>query len=240
LGRQVEGAVSTSSAAFLPGLYFTGRSDMAVKLISITPDAEKLVLYIARVSSDQTRTDPGLIKFLIRNNHWSPFMHAFATCEFDTSRHIAHQMIRHWTLACLESGDIPGVQEFSQRYSSVTHTIKYQPRMKGASNRQSSLDTAPDFIRYAFEEAQKRVEETCFDEYHAMLELGVAPESARFLLPESVATRLYLSGSIRTWIHYLRERCSESTQLEHRELALRARGFLMAELPVISEALGWA
>jgi thymidylate synthase (FAD) len=212
---------------------------MSVLLIRITPDPEPLILYIARVSSDQKRTDVGLLRYLVRMGHWSPFMHAYATMQIDTSRTISHQIIRHWTMACLESGNVPGVQEFSQRYAPPTHTIKYQARMAGASNRQSSIDNAPEVIQERFLAAQEYLERLTFGSYNEMIDLGIAPESARFLLLESTTTRIYLSGSIRSWIHYFAERCTEATQLEHREIALSARALLSLHLPTVSEALGW-
>jgi thymidylate synthase (FAD) len=215
-----------------------------VKLINVTPDAEKTILYIARVSSDQTNDDRGLLKYLIRNGHWSPFMHAFMTLEVKTSRAIGMQIIRHWTLTCTEQDDVPGVQEFSQRYAAAVEWIEYPARAKGATNRQSSIDSLLPYERDWWAEAQKEVADLAFEKYQKALEMGIAPECARMLLPMSTQTVIYLSGSLRSWIHYLGDgpggRTNEHTQLEHRELAEEGKAIFCKQFPVISAALEWS
>lgn len=214
-------------------------SSDVVKLISITPDVEKTILFVARVSSNQENTDVGLLRFLIRQNHWSPYLLGHAVFEFNTSRTIAHQIIRHWSIACMEAGEPPGVQEFSQRYAMPEGTVKYKARRQADKNRQSSVDDLPNDIVDKFFIMQDQVEHICFENYKRAIEMGISKESARFLLPESTKTKLYLAGSIRSWIHYFRERCAEECQLEHRVLALEARNILGSSLPTIKEALEW-
>lgn len=210
-----------------------------VRLISITPDVEKVILFIARASSDQENTNVGLLRFLINQNHWSPYTLGHAVFEFNTSRTIAHQIIRHWSIACMEAGEPPGVQEFSQRYAMPEGTVKYRARRQADKNRQSSIDDLPQQTIEVFNTMQDQVEELSFLLYENAIKMGISKESARFLLPEATKTKLYLAGSIRSWIHYFRERCAEECQLEHRILAIHARNILSSHLPTIAEALEW-
>lgn len=205
-----------------------------VQLISVTPRAEKSILYIARVSSDQENEDTGLIKYLIRNGHWSPFEHASMTLEITTSRAIATQILRHRSFT---------FQEFSQRYASPTKTIKYEARRQADKNRQSSVDDLPEIVKQNFREAQEMIEKICFDVYERAIGMGIAKEQARFILPLSTQTEIYMTGTLRSWIHYLGDgpggRTNEHTQQEHRDLALEAQDIFCDEFPIIAEALGW-
>ena len=199
-----------------------------VEIISITPNAEQQILYMARVSSDQSNDSVGLIKYLIRNKHWSPFELAHATFEINTSRTIAHQILRHRSFS---------FQEFSQRYASPNETVKYNARNQAESNRQSSAENVDAETQRWWRAAQDDIENIAFGYYEAALARGIARECARFILPEATETKMYMAGSIRSWIHYFELRCDEHTQLEHRRLALAMRALLAEHLPTIKEAL---
>ena len=198
------------------------------RLVWITPDAEAVILYIARVSSDQENTDTNLIKFLVRQKHWSPFDMANMCVEIETSRAIATQFLRHGSFK---------FQEFSQRYASPKDAIRYLGRRQADSNRQSSIDNLADNEQQWFIDAQEVVIQRSFLIYREALKRGIARESARFLLPLSTQTKLYMNGTIRSWIHYLALRTTEDTQTEHRSLAVMVRTIFQDNLPVIAEAL---
>lgn len=201
---------------------------MSVKLISVTPDAEAIILYCARVSSDQTKTNTGLIGYLIRNKHWSPFEMAHMTVEIETSRAISQQIIRHRSFS---------FQEFSQRYAEVTEYEEVVARVKGSTNRQSSLDTDDEALKEWWDAVYERTCDGAFLTYSEALERGIAPEVARFVLPLSTTTKLYMCGSIRSWIHYFDLRCDKHTQLEHREVANAIRGIFDEQFPIIAAAI---
>lgn len=202
----------------------------SVELVSLTPDPEKQILYMARVSSDQSNDNVGLIKYLIRNKHWSPFELAHATFEFNTSRAIAQQILRHRSFS---------FQEFSQRYASPTGVVMYPARTQAEDNRQSSVADVEKEDADWWRAKQEEIEIACFEAYTQALERGIARECARFILPLGTQTKLYMSGSIRSWIHYFELRCDEHTQMEHRKLALVARALLAEHVPTIAEACGW-
>lgn len=195
---------------------------------------ESHILYIARVSSNQENTDPGLLRFLIRQNHWSPFEMIGACVEINTTRDIGRQILRHRSFS---------FQEFSQRYAEVrvdTEIAVREMRLKGSSNRQGSLDeTDEDWERRAI-----GFTEEAFGLYRSMIAGGVAPECARAVLPEGMApTRMYMNGTLRSWIHYLRERCKLDeqgrpfAQREHYRLAREIEARLRAVFPVTFAAL---
>jgi len=202
-----------------------------VKLVSVSPDAEKNILYIARVSSNQENTNTGLIGYLIRHKHWSPFEHASMTLEFTTSRALAPQFLRHRSFT---------FQEFSQRYSSPTEYEKYEARRQAEKNRQSSIDDLPEVDKVWFRQAQSLMAESGFLFYEEAIKRGIAKECARFLLPATTTTTIYMTGTLRSWIHFIEERSKEETQFETRQLALEARGIFKDQFPIISEALGWS
>lgn len=199
---------------------------------AITP--EEFIVYCARVSSPHRQEDhasaPKLLRYLIEHEHWSPFEMAHVTMEIETSRAIAAQILRHRSFA---------FQEFSQRYAEAPHAITYRARRQDTKNRQNSIDDLDEETQQWFRDAQSRVHESSALVYKRALELGIAKECARMLLPLSTRTRLYMSGSIRSWIHYIQVRTHESTQLEHREIAEQCREALKALFPAVAEAVGW-
>jgi thymidylate synthase (FAD) len=208
-----------------------------VKLITVTPDAEDLVVYMARVSNPSNQSNnqgsEKLIKYLINHKHWSPFEMVHMVLEINTTRSISAQILRHRSFS---------FQEFSQRYAD-TEAIGYAKaphlRRQDLTNRQNSiddLDTAKTQIYYRrigqlFEEAQ--------DLYREMVSSGVAKECAREVLPLATPTRMYMAGSIRSWIHYIDLRSQNGTQLEHLQLANEAKQIFCKELPTIGKALDW-
>lgn len=206
---------------------------MNVKLISLTPDAEKIIGYCARVSSPQNQDNPdvvGLLRYLIKHKHWSPFEMANMLVEIKTNRGIAAQILRHRSFS---------FQEFSQRYSEIEGFEKMTARRQAEKNRQSSVDDLPEETQKWWEHAQKANQEICQHAYETALELGIAKECARFLLPLSTKTTLYMNGTIRSWIHYLELRVQEDVQLEHREIAQEIKKIFCSELPIIAKAINW-
>lgn len=201
-----------------------------VELISSTPNAEEIILYCARVSSPhQDNGDPGLLRYLIRNKHWSPFEMANMLIEINTTRAISQQIIRHRSFS---------FQEFSQRYAEVADwECTEGTRMKGDTNRQGSIPTDDEEIVNWWDKTQSLINDQAFLLYKKALKLGIAPEVARNILPVAAKTKLYMNGTLRSWIHYFDLRCDEHTQLEHRKLALAIRGLFAQEFPIISEAL---
>lgn len=210
---------------------------MNVKLITITPNAEALIAYIARVSNPDNQTNPnyaGLIKYLLRNSHFSPFEHSFATFEIVTSRAIAAQILRHRSFT---------FQEFSQRYSEITEFESIELRKQANKNRQSSTDIANPLITTGVE-GQTRADvlvnysiHIAKSTYTQLVNAGIAKEVARLVLPLNTQTTLYMTGNIRSWIHYLALRNDDHAQKEHRLIAVAIESILRVELPVIFEAL---
>jgi len=206
--------------------------EKAVKLISITPNAEELIAYCARVSS-KNQDNPKiqkLLEYCIDHEHWSVFESAFITIEINTSRAISAQILRHRSFT---------FQEFSQRYAEVADFETYEPRRQDKKNRQNSIDDMEFIDKQWFAVAQDRVQNLCSFLYHEALDRGIAKEQARFLLPLSSKTKLYMTGNIRSWIHYCDLRCRIDTQKEHRDIALEIREILKKELPIISKAVAW-
>lgn len=207
---------------------------MEVKLVSITENPEQLVSYIARVSNPDNQTNPDyakLIKYLIKNGHFSPFEHAFMTVEIKTSRAIAAQLLRHRSFT---------FQEFSQRYSEVTDFEPIELRKQAVKNRQSSLDVFDPIVRNGAIKASKLIEHYIEDGkrlYAMLLESGVAKEVARMILPLTTQTTLYMTGSIRSWIHYIALRDTDHVQKEHRMITQQIRGIFNAYLPTVALAL---
>lgn len=208
---------------------------MMVELVSVTPRAEEIMAYCARVSSPQNQdnheTAPKLLAYCIRHAHWSVFEMADMTMEIQTSRAISAQILRHRSFS---------FQEFSQRYATVTEFETYTARRQDLKNRQNSTDDLPAHTRKAFLASQLLVQDLAQREYDRAIASGVAKECARFLLPMSTATRLYMKGSVRSWVHYLQARDAEGVQKEHRGIAQLAKGIFTREFPPVSSALGWA
>ncbi len=213
---------------------------MKVRIVSLTRpgglheplNPEDFIVYTARVSSPQkqedTATAPKLIRYLIRKGHWSPFEMVDMTVEIVTSRAISAQILRHRSFS---------FQEFSQRYAPVAACETYKARAQDKANRQNSIDNLPISIQERFEQIQKETQESCLKAYDLALQYGIAKECARFLLPMSAQTTLYMKGSVRSWIHYLQARTAPETQLEHREIALAIQQIFNGHFPNVAEAL---
>jgi thymidylate synthase (FAD) len=203
---------------------------MSVKLISITPDAENLITYCARVSSpNQTSDNPErLLKYCVLNAHWSIFEMAHMVVEITTTRAISPQILRHKSFS---------FQEFSQRYAEVTEIEIVAARRQDTKNRQSSHDDLSEDVKKDWVSWQALIHAHADEAYQWALARGIAKECARSVLPLSTKTKLYMAGSIRSWIHYLEVRTHPSTQLEHREIASAIRELFREQLPIISEAL---
>lgn len=210
-----------------------------VKLISITQpkiegisSAEELISYCARVSNPSnqlnTETAPKLLKYLIKHKHWSPMEMASATIEIKTSRAIAAQILRHRSFS---------FQEFSQRYSTTTEVEEIEWRMQGKTNRQVG-DYEVDLAEIPAE-LVKEAQNKCLEAYDFLVRNGIAKECARMVLPLNTSTTIYMSGTIRSWIHYIDIRTKEDTQKEHREIALEIKDIFKEYFPNISEALEW-
>ncbi len=208
-----------------------------VKLISVTPDAEKHIAYCARVSNPQNQENEkfsGLLKYCIKHQHWSIFEQAFMTLELNTSRGIAAQVLRHRSFT---------YQEFSQRYADVNWLDSGIPipelRRQDEKNRQNSIDDIdPEQIKFLNQRIEKYFNEG-MDLYNELLREGIAKECARFVLPLAVPTRLYMTGSIRSWIHYIDLRSANGTQKEHMDIANDAKRIFKEQFPSIAEALEW-
>lgn len=192
--------------------------------------AEEFIVYIARVSnpSNQLNTETGskLIRYLIKNKHFSPFEHVTASFEIKTSRAIAAQILRHRSFT---------FQEFSQRYATATTLEPLQWRMQGKTNRQVG-----DADAQLNEEAQFQVyhvQQKCLETYDTLIAAGVAKECARMILPLNTETTIYMSGTLRSWIHYFDLRCSEKTQKEHRDIAISIRDQIKVVFPETFKAL---
>lgn len=210
---------------------------MKVSLKSITPDAELNIVEIARVSSsrvDKTEKPEGLISYLIRNKHWSPFEHSFLTFEIVTSKAIGIQLLRHRSFT---------FQEFSQRYAKVEAIEPIELRQQGVTNRQSSTEIFNPILpitEYAPEsEASIAIYhhlQACKDLYSQLLEVGVAKECARMILPMATQTTIFMTGSIRSWIHFLDIRDDAHAQKEAQEIAREIKNIFIDQLPLISTA----
>lgn len=205
---------------------------MNVKLITITPNAEATIAYITRVTSDYQDNPEfaSLLRRCIEHKHWSPFEHAFMTVEIITSRAILQQIVRHRSFT---------FSVFSQRYAEPSAVEFCEARASAMKNRQSSIDVLGKEVKEAFSDMQKRVWAEAYAAYRTARELGVAKECARMLLPECTQTRLYMTGNVRSWIHYIDLRTQEDTQLEHRLVAEGIKEIFAEQLPVIAEALKW-
>jgi thymidylate synthase (FAD) len=196
--------------------------------------AEELLVYIARVSNPENQgkfeTSAKLIAYLIRQKHWSPFEMVDLTVEINTSRAIAAQILRHRSFS---------FQEFSQRYAKATDYVRYDARRQAEKNRQDSVDDLPEHTRGWFDDAQSLVWDRSFGLYEEALKKGIAKECARFLLPLNTETRLYMKGSLRSWLHYLQVRTDVHAQKEHRDIANDIRAIFAENFPATTEALGW-
>lgn len=196
--------------------------------------AEEIVSFVARVSNPSNQnnfeTSNKLLGYLIRNKHWSPFEHVHLTLEIVTSRGIAAQILRHRSFV---------FQEFSQRYAQANSFLVYDARRQDQKNRQNSIDDMPQEDREWFSNAQKQVVDTSSKLYEEALQRGIAKEQARFLLPLSTETRLYMTGNARSWLHYIELRSANGTQKEHADIALAAKKIFVEQFPATAAAMGW-
>lgn len=219
----------------------TTSNEYSVRVISVTKpvaqdidhlDQEDIIAYCARVSNpnNQINTDtmPKLLKYLQDHKHWSPFEMSHVTIEIDTSRGIAPQILRHRSFS---------FQEFSQRYQSLDDSgvVLYAARRQDLKNKQNSIDDLPPDIKDEWSQRQLDAWKVCFEHYKWALDNGIAKECARFVLPLSSRTRLYMSGSVRSWMHYIAVRSDPSTQKEHRDIALACRDVLREYFPSLFE-----
>jgi len=196
--------------------------------------AEAFIAYTARVSNPSnqhnTLTAPKLLKYLIKNKHWSPFEMVSITMDIQTTRDIAHQIIRHRSFS---------FQEFSQRYADPTKDMGFvtrEARLQDAKNRQNSIETDDDNLKYDWNYLQGVVGDLAVRHYKTAIELGIAKEQARAILPEGLTkTRLYMSGTLRSWIHWIDVRAEVGTQKEHRLIALDAQEEILKHFPSLRE-----
>jgi len=209
----------------------------SVKLISVTPDAEKLMAYCARVSNPngQDRDDYAkLLAYCIKNQHWSIFEQAFLTIEINTTRGLAAQILRHRSFT---------FQEFSQRYADTTLLAEdiplFELRRQDNKNRQNSIDDIPDEIKVKWNSRIREHFSKAKAIYDGMISDGIAKECARFVLPLATPTRLYMSGSVRSFIHWIQLRSAHGTQKEHMLIVEETKRIFSEQFPTVSEALGW-
>ena len=207
-----------------------------VKVVSVTPDAEKTMAYIARVSNPANQENDnfsGLLKYCIQHEHWSVFEQSSMTLEIETTRAIAAQILRHRSFT---------FQVFSQRYAKSNELGKIelpQLRRQDKKNRQNSIDDLDPFVQQKLEAQMITLFSSCQSLYNQMTEEGVAKECARMVLPLCTPTRIYMTGSCRSWIHYINLRSSHGTQKEHMEIAEACRKVFTEQFPVVSKALDW-
>ena len=209
---------------------------MTVKLISVTPDAEKTMAYIARVSNPANQDNENYAKLLaycIKHNHWSVFEQSSMTLEIETNRGIAAQILRHRSFT---------YQEFSQRYADTNLLTERIPipdlRKQDTKNRQNSTDDLGDYVKLKFQSEISELFAHANNLYKRMLDAGVAKECARFVLPLATPTRIYMTGSCRSWITYIALREKSGTQKEHMDIAKACKAVFAEQFPVCYEALG--
>ena len=210
---------------------------MNVSLISVTPEAEKTIGYIARLSNPNNQDNPkvaGLLKYCIEHGHWSIFEQAHMTVQIETTRGLAAQILRHRSFT---------FQEFSQRYADSSLLGKEIPlpalRRQDKKNRQNSIDDIDPLMQQDFEIKMQRHFVNGMKLYKEMLEAGIAKECARFVLPLATPTKLYMTGSVRSWIHYIDLRSAHGTQKEHMDVVEKARVIFKEQFPITAEALSW-
>jgi thymidylate synthase (FAD) len=210
---------------------------MTVKLVSVTPDAEQTMAYVARVSNPANQDNEnyaGLLRYCIKHNHWSVFEQSFMTLEIETTRAIAAQILRHRSFT---------FQEFSQRYADSSLLSKAIPlpelRRQDTKNRQNSIDDLDQDTIDLLTRQMDTLFSSSMALYQQMLDRGVAKECARMVLPLCTPTRIYMSGSCRSWIHYINLRSANGTQLEHMRVAEACKQVFVEQFPTVAEALEW-
>ena len=207
-----------------------------VKLVTVTPKAEETMGYVARVSNPNNQDNPnvaGLLKYCIKHQHWSVFEQAHMTVEIETTRGLAAQILRHRSFT---------FQEFSQRYAN-TNFLGQIPipdlRRQDESNRQNSIDDVPSKqVKFLQKEIAMHFA-AAQDLYNELIREGIAKECARFVLPLATPTKLYMTGTVRSWIHYIDLRSAHGTQKEHMVIAEECRELFKEQFPITSEALEW-
>ena len=207
-----------------------------VQLLSLTPDAEKTMAYIARVSNPKNQDNEDfskLLSYCIKNEHWSVFEQSFMTLQIETNRGIAAQILRHRSFT---------FQEFSQRYADSSQLGRIpipELRRQDLKNRQNSISDLNDEIKNKYIGEINELFQKSSKLYERMLADGIAKECARFILPLATPTRIYMTGSCRSWIHYIKLRSSNGTQEEHKTIALNCRKVFKESFPIVSKALDW-
>ena len=211
---------------------------MSVKLVSSTPDAEKLMAYVARVSNPNNQGNDkfaGLLKYCIKHGHWSVFEQAYMTVEINTTRGLAAQILRHRSFT---------FDEFSQRYADTNLLADEIPmfdlRSQDLKNRQNSNDDVPENKKKDLQEKIAQHFVDSMDLYNELLANGIAKECARFVLPLATPTRIYMTGSVRSWVHYIDLRSAHGTQKEHMDVAEGVREVFTEQFPTVAEALEWS
>ena len=212
-------------------------TDTPIKLVSVTPDAEKTMAYIARVSNPKNQDNEkfaGLLRYCIKHGHWSVFEQAHMTVEINTTRGLAAQILRHRSFT---------YQEFSQRYADSSLLGDQIPlpalRSQDLKNRQNSVDDVDPSLVAKYNGLMDNHFKEGMKLYQQMLDDGIAKECARFVLPLATPTRLYMTGSVRSWVHYITLRSAHGTQKEHMDLVESVRSIFKEQFPTVSEALGW-
>ena len=210
---------------------------MNVQLITVTPDAEKNMAFVARVSNPSNQTNEnfsGLLAYCIKHQHWSVFEQAHMTLEVETTRGIAAQVLRHRSFT---------FQEFSQRYAN-TNLLGAIPvpdlRRQDKKNRQNSIDDIPEKQTSFLQKEIAAYFAEGIDLYNELIREGVAKECARFVLPLATPTKIYMTGSVRSWVHYINLRSAHGTQKEHMDIAEACRKVFVEQFPTVSEALEWS
>ena len=210
---------------------------MNVKCVTVTPDAEETMGYVARVSNPKNQENPnvaGLLSYCIKHGHWSVFEQAHMTVEINTTRGLAAQILRHRSFT---------FQEFSQRYADSSLLADKIPlfelRRQDEKNRQNSIDDIDPFLIQKYEVKVEKHFQKAMKIYQEMLKDGIAKECARFVLPLATPTRLYMTGSIRSWIHYIDLRSAHGTQKEHTQVVNEIRSIFIDKFPIVSQALEW-
>ena len=210
---------------------------MNVSLVSVSPDAEKHMAYCARVSNPNNQDNEnyaGLLRYCIKHQHWSIFEQAFMTLEINTTRGLAAQILRHRSFT---------FQEFSQRYADTnlldTNIPLPELRRQDTTNRQNSIDDIPEEQSKMLLGRIQNYFNEGLDLYNELLREGIAKECARFVLPLATPTRIYMSGSVRSWVHYIDLRSGHGTQKEHMDIANACKTIFTEQFPTVSEALEW-
>ena len=208
-----------------------------VELLSITPDAEKTMAYIARVSNPKNQKNENfsrLLKYCIKHEHWSVFEQSCMTLQIETNRGIAAQILRHRSFT---------FQEFSQRYADTNLLGIDIPipelRRQDLENRQNSIDNIPEEMKKKYNQKITALFQKSSNLYQEMLDDGIAKECARFILPLATPTRIYMTGSCRSWIHYIQLRTKVGTQKEHMDIAEACKLIFTKHFPNVSEAMDW-